>query len=220
MKIFSAHTWYEKYHKHILLAETYSGIKHLPFIIKGCRFKPYDILYGNSSTSLILHKHWIDEYGNSLKLINKRPVIILNDLSVEQKSLVSTDIYYGLSLDKIYKISFFAGLDEDLEKECYYACFLGIDGHLRCYVYLYGEWEQVSPLYLGLDNLRWMSDKKDIKFFIEKKSTHLPTACVSGRAWLTCLPMSEAIRSELDRHANLIYINIFPKGENKNNEQS
>ena len=83
MKIFSAHTWYEKYHKHILLAETYSGIKYLPFIIKSCRFKPYDVLYGNSPTSLLLHKHWIDEYGNSLKIINKRPEITAEGIKFE-----------------------------------------------------------------------------------------------------------------------------------------
>lgn len=215
MKIFSAHTWYEKYHKHILLAETYSGIKYLPFIIKSCRFKPYDILYGNSPTSLLLHKHWIDEYGNSLKIINKRPEITLNDLSIQQKSIVSTDMYYGLSMDKIYKISrlayFFSGTDEDIGETCLYACFLGIDGHLRCYVYLYGEWDQVSPLYLGLGNIKYIASKQDIKFFIEKKVVEFPTACHSGRSWISCLPMSDKMMHELDLHANLIYINIFKK---------
>ena len=173
---------------------------------------------------LLLHKHWIDEYGNSLKIINKRPEITLNDLSVQQKSLVSTDMYYGLSLDKIYKISrlayFFSGIDEDIGETCLYACFLGIDDHLRCYVYLYGEWEQVSPLYLGLSNIKYIASKQDIKFFIEKKVIEYPTACANGKSWVSCLPMPDKMKHELDVHANLIYLNIFNKGNIKNNEQS
>jgi hypothetical protein len=54
-----------QFDKYILLAQGYSEIKELSFIIKACRFKPHDYIFKDKSNKLILYTEWFDEYGNS-----------------------------------------------------------------------------------------------------------------------------------------------------------
>ena len=187
---------YVKLDQYIKLAEAYSEIEHLSFIIKACRIKPHKYVFGKVKYKLVLYDWWFDEYGNSLKITDKKLKIIYNDLSLKRNKIVCTDLYYGLSISKVVKASklmfMFAGKDEDMLEDCFMLSFLGIDNYLRTYCYLYGEWQQVSSLLLGYENLKIIARDKDIRKFKEIDiKNNMPIACISEKAWLTYLPASD-----------------------------
>src|SRR5574338_63292 len=159
-----------KIDKHIKLVAGYTEVPELEFIIKACRLKPYDYIFEEKTSKMILYKWWFDEFGNSLVVDKyKRPQIIVNDLRLDRKKIIGTDLYYGLSLDKITRMSKLVhlvhGKDEDLCEDCCIITFLGIDEHLRSYLYWYGEWQQVSPLVVGLAGLKTIASRLDIKHY-------------------------------------------------------
>src|SRR5271166_4318481 len=127
-----------KLSRQIKLVESYTELAGMEFIIKACRLKPYDYVFKGRDSKLILHRWWFDEFGNSL-MIDKKVKIIYNDLLLDRKLIISTDLYYGLSLDRVAKMSklvhLVGGKDEDLYQDCYLLTFLGIDDHLRSYLY-------------------------------------------------------------------------------------
>src|SRR5512147_1224007 len=123
MKSPSIDSFYTKLDKHILLAQSYTEVGGLFFIIRACRLKPYSYVFEKRSEKIVLYRHWVDEFGNSVHITTKKRFqLIYNDLSLDRSSLVCTDLYHGLSLDKIAKISklayLFVGKDEDLSQEC------------------------------------------------------------------------------------------------------
>ena len=189
--------------KFILLAEDYTEYSKLSDIIKMCRLKPVDI-----SKSLELKRIWIDEYGNLLEIIDKKINIKYNNVVIDRSKILSTDLYYGLSLENIAKISKVAyiscGYDEDL-----YATisFWGIDNYLRTYLYCQNEWTQVSSLILGINNIRNFIIKGKTRFFIKyaPKKEKMPFPCQKGEQWITCLPVSGRLLSML----NVQYDGIF-----------
>lgn len=211
MKSPSLDNIYAQLNKHILLAQSYSEIKELFFIIKSCRLKPYSYILEDKNNKLILHNHWIDEFNNSLHITkNKKIKLTLNDLSIDKDKIICTDLYYGLPLDKILKISklvyLSTGKDEDTFEDCCLISCLGIDNYLRTYIYMYGEWSQVSSLLLGLKNLKTISKQIDIDNFIElnnKENIVLP--CISGRAWLVCLPATDEFLQLIEKQCEIIF---------------
>lgn len=216
MKSYNIDRLYSRIKRHILLAKSFTEIEELEFIIKACRLKPYSFI-ANKNSELILHRWWYDEFGNSLKIVkNKRLKLILNDLSIDKNYLVCTDLYYGLSVDKIIKMSklgfLFFGKEEDLNSNVAMFAFLGIDNHLRCFMYLYDKLTQVSPLYLGIDNLKLIYRHLDIKYFLELKiKNNLPIPCHSGKAWLSYLPYGEDFNKILNHQPD--YITKFLRGK-------
>lgn len=203
-----------KLDKHIKLAAAYTERKELEFIITSCRLKPFLYIFKERDNKIILYRWWFDEFGNSLKIIkNKRINIIYNELKIEQKDIVCTDMYYGLSMNRIAKMSKLVlvcyGKDEDLYKDCCLITFLGIDNHLRSYLLWNGEWQIVSPLLLGMRWLKILSNNLDIKrFFKIENKEKLPIPCISGKAWLSFLPASEEFLSILNKESN-IFSSIF-----------
>ena len=185
----------------IRLAQSYTEINSLAFIIKSCRLKPYSMLYENYKWRTILHRSWLDEFGNSLNIKGKKIDIIYNDLKLNKKPIVCSDIYYNLSLNKIAKLSkmlyIFKGKDEDLYQDCYLISFLGEDNFLRSYLYLYGEWEQVSPLIMGESQLDLFFKNIDLKFFIKINYKDTPIPCLSPQGWISSLPISLEFREIL-----------------------
>lgn len=186
---------YATLNRHIKLTQSYTEIEGLAFIIKACRLKPYDYIFGKRNTKLVLIRNWIDEHGNSFTINNKKINITYNDLKLDRKRIVCTDLYYGLSLENVAKMSklvyLVAGKDEDLLQECYLLTFLGIDDHLRSYLYLYGEWQQVSPLIMGMKSLILLAKHLEIKYFHQigkKENSAMP--CVDGRSWISLVPVS------------------------------
>lgn len=186
-----------KLDKQIKLAQSYTEIEELEFIIKACRLKPYDYIFEERSDNIVLLRWWFDEFGNSFNISKKKQIKITHgDLRLDREKITCTDLYYGLALDKIAKISklvcLIAGKDEDLYQDCFLLTFLGIDNHLRSYLYWYGEWQTVSPLLMGMKALKLIENHKDIKYFHQvgnKENSAIP--CVSGETWLSYLPPSQ-----------------------------
>jgi hypothetical protein len=197
--------------KSILLTESFTEFMHLARIIKMCRLKPYDYLLKRDER-IILYNQWIDEYGNSLNLINKNINIIYGDLNITNHNC--TDIYYGLSINKIIKFAKLTyisyGLDEDLHTPCTLISFLGTDEYLRTYMYMYDTWTQVSPLMIGLLNLQniaanfFLSGLREIKYDI-----NLP--CSEKTAWIISMPITSDFLKTLQYQCNVVY-QLF-KGE-------
>lgn len=183
-----------KLDKQIRLLESYTEIKGLEFIIKACRLKPYSYIFEERDDKISLQRWWFDEFGNSLEFIKKKAVLTFNDLRLNRNKIICTDLYYGLSLDKVAKMSklvyLVAGKDEDLYQDCFIITFLGIDNHLRTYLYWYGDWQKVSPLIIGMRDLKKLSDNLDIKYFHKiKNNSGIP--CISSQAWISYLPPSQ-----------------------------
>jgi len=207
MKSPSLDTIYAQLDKHILLAQSYCEIGELVFLIKACRLKPYNF-FEDKNTKLILHTWWFDEYNNSLTITkNKKLKVTYNDLQLKHN--ICTDLYYGLPIVKIAKISklafIFAGKDEDLLQDYFMIAFLGIDNYLRAYTYMYGEWRQVSPLLLGLKNLKTIGKNSGIDNYLELKiKDNMPSPCVSTKAWITYLPASSEFLRILDKQHDVV----------------
>lgn len=187
-----------KFNRHILLAQEYTELTSMSFIIKSCRLKPHNYIFGNLklNSKIQLHKLWIDEYGNSFKIIKGKKIEILyNDLSLDRNKIISTDLYGGLSIDKIAKMSklcylFLSKMDEPQEN-FFVITFLGIDNYLRSYAYLDDIWKPVSSLILGIEVLNDIYWNKEIKYSKELKSKGISAPCQDGKGWITYLPISE-----------------------------
>lgn len=205
MKSPSLDTLYANLNKHILLAQAYSEIPELFFIIKACRLKPHDYVFGKRSDKLLLHKWWFDEFGNSFHITkNKKLKLIYNDLLLDRDKIICTDLYFGLSLDRVVKMSklvhLCVGKDEDLYEDAFFLTFLGLDNYLRSYMYLHQEWQQVSPLLLGFNNLKVIARNVDIKYFKQlQNEKDIPIACVSSQQWLSFLPLGASLLNILDK---------------------
>lgn len=187
--------FHTKIDKLIRMAQSYTEMDGLEFIIKSCRLKPHTYLFEERNDKIVLHRWWVDEFGNSLHITKHKKIhLVYNDLHLDKKKIICTDLYYGLSIDKIVKMSklayLCAGKDEDLYQDCYLLTLLGIDDYLRCYLYWYGEWQQVSPLWMEMKLLRLLATNTDIKYF-RKLSNAAPIPCVSSSSWLFCLPANE-----------------------------
>ena len=218
MKNYSIDYLYSKIDKHILLVQSYTEINALSFIIKSCRLKPYDLLSKNKDYTLSIYNKWCDEFGNSLNIKeNKKIQIKLNDLFVNKNNINCTDLYYGISLNKVAKLSklvyIFSGIDEDIHHEYNFVAFLGIDNYLRCFMYLYDEWSIISPLYLGLDILKNIYDHLDIKYFLSlKNKNNFIMPCLRSSSWISSLPPKEDFIYLLNKETNLIVPTFFKKG--------
>src|SRR5574338_1271293 len=208
MKSPSLDKFYTQRDRCILLAQAYTEIKNLFFIIKACRLKPYDYVFSKED-KFILFRKWFDEFGNLLEITtNKRIKITYNDLSLDRSKIIITDLYYGLSLEKIAKISklcyVFLGKDEDSFQECVLLAFLGIDNYLRVYI-LEDDWRQVSPLTLGMNNLKFIGANRDIHYFREHAiKENAPIPCVAPEAWLTFMPANRVFSALMERRCPLI----------------
>jgi hypothetical protein len=191
MKSPSLDRFYLQISKAILLISSFTEIKELYFIIKSCRLKPYDIFYKNHKYNLQLYKHWFDEFGNSLNIIkNKRLSIVYNDLILRDKYIAQTDLYAGLSLDKIIKISklchLLIGKIEDTSEYCIVLTLLGLDNYLRTYIFCDGEWRTTSPLIIGLTHLKRLAKNLDIKYFLQfKNKENCEIPCAETDEWIT-----------------------------------
>jgi hypothetical protein len=112
------------------------------------------------------------------------------------------------------KLSYLSiGKDEDLYKESFLLTFLGLDNYLRSYMYLYGEWQQVSPLLLGIKNLQLLAHQTDIKYFKQLKKLNknlLP--CQGKQEWLTMLPVSESFLDVLKNECETL-LPYFEEGK-------
>lgn len=219
MRVLSVETFQIIFDKQITLTSAYTDNTSTAFIIKSCRLKPYDIIFSEYSEKIKLYNKWIDEYGNYLEITNKKKILIkLNDLSIDKSKITSSDIYENLPIDKIAKVSKFIfsliAKDEDNLEDHVILSFLGIDGFLRTYCLIYGEWSKIPSLYLGYDILNKISAYQDIKYFLNLKIKNTPYPCVDQKACLSFMPPSNDFIAWLKRW-NQPALDIIKIGENK-----
>lgn len=212
MKSFSLESYYNRISKNILLAQSYSEHEALSWIIKSCRLMPHDKL----KSKYTLCKKWSDEYGNSLSIIkDKKLNITLNDTSVSKS--ITTDLYSGLLIDKVSKISNLIyicyGLDDE-DNKMYFAFFMGIDSYSRCFMNIGDEWIKVSPLMLGIPHLKNIYNNKSVRYFKEfPNKEKMPFPCIAGKAWLSCMPVSPVFNRKMEiEHPALLPILNYKKG--------
>lgn len=150
--------------------EGYMDDKNIGAVFRMCRLKPYDLAGSKSKFS----DRWIDEFGSSVRIEDKKLRVVRHDLSID-KQIRTTDLYGGLSISKTAKISNMAYISKDM------LAFLGIDGYLRAFVMADG-WVQCSPLLLGWDKLKLIAESADIAHEQE----------IDGY-WLTVMPVSKEV---------------------------
>jgi hypothetical protein len=201
----------------ILAVAAYTENKNAEQILKICRFKPYPI-QPKRSLHKSLYRYWVDEYSNSIEIKNKRLNITLNDLKINKKNIISTDIYKGLDISKIYKISklmyIFKGTELDFKTNHYILSFMGIDNYLRTYSYCYDEWSQIPSIYLGINVLNSIIDNLDIQFFKNFNfKNKIIFECDNQQAILGKIPISKFFNDELRNEYNFI-LNTLSKGDN------
>lgn len=214
MKNPSLNTFYNKIFKSIAVAQGYTEIEYLSKIIQACRLKPVPLLNGEKY-KLQLYREWVDEFSNSLHLLKKKRIkIVYNNLLACRR--VSTDLYYGLDLYKVSKISSLShvivGYDEDLDQIYILLTFLGMDKYFRSYLYMYDEWQCVSPLLLGLARLQAILKKSDIQYFHQlsyKKNNMIP--CQKVSEWITYLPAPEELLSGLRKKYDIDFSSLLNK---------
>ena len=209
MKNPSLESLYSTLNKRVLLVEGFTEVPNLAFIIKACRLKPYSFFFEKRTNKIILDKWWFDEYGNSLTLKKKKVKIIYGDLRLNRDDIACTDLYYGLDMSRVAKMSksmyFTYGMDEDLFQDCALVSFLGIDDYLRTFLYYYGEWQRASPLLIGMEGLGIIAHNKDKNYhgqFHNSKNTRLP--CTTKQAWLTYLPINKRFLMTLELQCNIV----------------
>jgi len=199
MKNSSLDTFYAELSKHILIVQSFMEIKNFSFLIRACRLKPYSCIFKKQEPRLLLYRWWFDEFGNSLKIDNyKKVTIVQNDLALDRDKIACTDLYFGLSLANVAKISKLlhvcSGKESNyLHQDYVFLSFLGIDNYLRTYLHL-GEWQQVSPLLLGLENLRFLANNKEINHILHMEDeTHTPIPSTRSHQWLAASSQSKML---------------------------
>lgn len=194
MKISSLEVFYTKIERHIKLLAAYMKNERLETIIKMCRLKPYELVYGRKSKWLKtkLYNHWIDEFGNSLKISKNKRLKIIDDPELKDKKVVCTDLYDCLPLDKIGKMSkllyLLIGKDSN-SKDHAIICFTGLDNYFRTYSLNNGEWEQIPPIKLGIRFLDDVVKDLDIRYYKElRNSRQIIVKCKNQKSWISYWP--------------------------------
>lgn len=216
MKSPSIERIYNQINKTILLAESYTEIKNLSKIIKACRLKPYSFLFKKNFNKYHVQKHWVDEFSNSFKIDkNKKIKIIFNDLTIK-KPIICTDLYYGLNIEKIIKISklFFIRIGLDYDSNIHILISLiGIDDYIRTYLYEDdGNWKQISSLFLGFNKLQKIFNHLDIKYFLNiKNKENFPVPCYKYDEWISFMPVHGELIKDIDKNYNVDLNSLFRK---------
>ena len=98
-------------------------------------------------------------------------------------------------------------MDEDLYQDCFIVSFLGIDNYFRTYLYLYGSWQQISTLFLGMQTLFFIANNLNNCYFMEvDEQNTLP--CKKQKSYLTYIPMSKDFSDILNTQAKLVLSTI------------
>lgn len=145
---------YNRIEGHILLAGAYIQNPILVKIIKSCRLKPYSIFTGDFKPGTRFEKHWVDEFGNSLKFVGTETHIVLSDTEIMDKTKVSTDLFFGNSIKTTAENSKFALIASGkyFDEKLYLVALYGQDEYFRAFVHN-KKWSRISPLLLGMNTL-------------------------------------------------------------------
>ena len=197
--------------RHIKLAGSYTHQrKRLPLVLRACRLKPYDWLFGKWKDKLVLHRHWVDEYGNSLRLVGSRMIkIIPYDLELDSTKITGTDLYEYLPAPKLLKISknvfILAGKEEDQYSDHFIVAFYGIDGFLRVRSYLHNQWNICPPVLLGMKALYSIIDyinEEGCKEISSQETVLFP--CTKQQTWISDCKFGEEFVATMKQYAPMV----------------
>lgn len=203
-----AEEYFEKIKPEVNLVSSYLEDNDIKEIIIKCRLKPYKYNY-SLNRKLILRRHWVDEFNNSFILDEKKIKIIENDLSLTEKDVKYTDLYYGLPINKIIKISkllhISIGKDEDFNQDCCVLTFLGIDNYLRTFALYNGKVERRSPLCLGIKNLKKIINNTDVKIYNKlPRKERVIYPCSYWDEWIVSLPVHSIFWKEKNLNKEIL----------------
>lgn len=205
---FLVEEYYERIKPEVNLVGSFLNDPEIVEIILKCRLKPYG--YNTRfNRKLFLRKHWVDEFGNSLILDGKKIKIVENNLEVDMDEVKQSDLYFGLPLSKICKISklmhLSIGTDEDFLEDCAVLTLLGIDDCFRTFCLYNGEVRRYSPLSIGLNNLRKLLRNMDVKIFNNLKNEgRVIYPCSKWSEWIVRLPINELFWKEKDINKKML----------------
>jgi hypothetical protein len=179
------------------LLEVSSEIKNLSKIIKACRLQSSSLLKTGNLLSSQFIEDWHDEFNCSFKINKSDKSIEIKLNNLDKNVIYNYDIYSGLSLKNVTKISksiyLFVGQDDG--EIISYISFLGIDDYLRSYFYD-GIWKRCSSLIMGMDLLKVMFERHE-NFKKLPSNYNIDVGCETGRSWLCLLPASTRLVDEL-----------------------
>lgn len=186
---------YTKIDGHILLVAAYTQDDSFIRIIRSCRLKPYSIFTNNFQYRTKLESHWVDEFGNSLQFKGITPRILMNDTQVSDNTKISTDLFFGRSIDTTADSSSDAFIvsGKFLDRDFYIVAFYGQDEYIRAFAYN-KKWTRISPLLLGLNTLRELFRHAGKRMTeIDKKRLDIALHFNVERCVLASLPMKESM---------------------------
>lgn len=187
---------YNKIEGHILLVGAYTQDLNLIKIIRSCRLKPYSIFDGSFQPGTRFEKHWVDEFGNSLKFEGKKPRIVLNDTQLIDNTKISTDLFFGNSINKTANNSKFALIAEGKQNDINFhvAAFYGQDEYLRVFMHD-KKWCRISPLLLGINTIHELFKNLGSSYIIEIDKKRLDLHIDIDKCITTSLPPKKDISS-------------------------
>jgi hypothetical protein len=93
MRQINIEKFYQKHNAFISIASNYLEDSNISFLFKSCRLRPYASLLGPLTFPATLDRWWVDEFGNSFRILkNKRTRIVLNDLGIDRSQVIGTDL--------------------------------------------------------------------------------------------------------------------------------
>lgn len=146
--------FYHKINNKLSLIKPFTGDEVLVKIIKSCRLKPYSVFDNTYQLKASFEEHWVDEFGNSLKFQHRIPHIILNDIELSENTKISTDLFFGNSIQKIKANSKFVLIVDGLlfNKPIHFIFFYGKDEYIRSFMFR-TKWIRISPITMGIKAL-------------------------------------------------------------------
>ena len=118
----------------------------------------------------------------------------------------------GKSIKEIFNNSkmvfLIIGKDEDFDSDFITLTLYGHDNFLRNYIYIYGSWyKNYTPLHLGIENLKLISNNLDVRFFIDvTKKAYSIYPCKDFNAWISSIPMTNEFKSIVSNSKQLAKI--------------
>lgn len=126
MRNIDIETLYGKIKPAIETACSYIGNKDLDKLIISCRLKPISC-FDNKCKNKSLIVWWVDEFGNSMMLVDNKISTILRDKNIKHNTQISTDLFCCRSIIDTMAISKSLVLVDDV------IMFYGQDEYFRCF---------------------------------------------------------------------------------------
>ena len=144
---------YNKLEKCVQLFSIKNNCPDFSKIVYSCKLLPSNIKKQIIPKNATMYNEWYDEYNSSIYYCSK--------LKVKQNNITvpthSSDLYRNLPIEKMAKLSvaFYLCItqEEELKNEFFIVSLLGLDNHIRSYMYYDNSWINISTLSIGVNNI-------------------------------------------------------------------